>query len=328
MYNIPLTRLLSLTATALIATAAVAHPSYDLRVFALGIEDSAVPGDPALIDFVDLFNDGDPLHGGAFSGAITGSGSYTAHNNGFSAGSELTGPASDWAGQEYGIGRLRMQSGDAMAVPNNLVPPGTVTLRNSLQLDDPGSGPLLNRMQSFWFETSWEFIVPEPGSGYGSQVSDRPLAAGAAFDNSIDLWVVPGGGNPAVQFRRVTYDGASTYAIPQGMGFPIASALDIGRTLDDVAYIDLLIHFDAARAGPPLAGAFFAVYDADGNPIGSHDFPVAIDIFTGEDFTRGAAVARWLTPVPEPATWVLWLGGLAALAARRGCPTPCAPRRQ
>ena len=77
-----------------------------------------------------------------------------------------------------------------------------------------------------------------------------------------------------------------------------------------------------------LAGAFFAVYDADGNPIGSHDFPVAIDIFTGEDFTRGAAVARWLTPVPEPATWVLWLGGLAALAARRGCPTPCAPRRQ
>lgn len=120
----------------------------------------------------------------------------------------------------------------------------------------------------------------------------------------------------------MTYDGASTYAVPQGMGFPIASALDIGRTLDDVAYIDLLIHFDAAPADTPRVGAYFAVFDADGSQIGQHDFPAVIDVFSGEDFSHGAAVARWTAPVPEPATWVLWLGGLAALAARRGRLTP------
>lgn len=304
-----MTRLLSLTAIALIATAAAAHPSYDLRVIYLAVDDPPGPGELAHIQFEDLFNDGDPLQGGVFSGGVTGSGSYTPFNNGFSAGSELTGSASDWAGQQFGIGRLRMGFGDAIAVPNNLVPPQTVTLRDSLQLDDPGSGSLFNRAQSLWFRTAWDFVVPESGSGYGTQVSDRPFTTGAAFDNEIDVWVVNGGGNPSVQFRRLTYDGVSTYAIPQGLGFPIASALDSGRTLDDVAYIDLGIYYDAAQAGPPKAGGSFGVFDAAGVQIGQHSFPAVVDAFRGEDFTHGAAVARWQAPVPEPATRVLWLAG-------------------
>jgi hypothetical protein len=39
--------------------------------------------------------------------------------------------------------------------------------------------------------------------------------------------------------------------------------------------------------------------------------------FGAAQFTQ--FIALEITPVPEPATWALWLGGLAALQALRRC---------
>ena len=68
------------------------------------------------------------------------------------------------------------------------------------------------------------------------------------------------------------------------------------------------------------------LHDALGNSIGLYDFfdasngSIYPQIFHGETFTHISAGANWaVTSVPEPGTYALMLGGLAALGfvARR-----------
>lgn len=98
-----------------------------------------------------------------------------------------------------------------------------------------------------------------------------------------------------------------------------------GASLSDLAYVHFQLDYTYLADDSPVNGlrAHFEMIDASGNTLRSLDVgggPIAI--FQGEDFTRPSVGAVWqLTPVPEPATWALMLGGLVgvgALARRRG----------
>lgn len=313
-------RLALFSALLSLAGAAVAQQSYDLRVFTTRVGFPCCDSDVAAIQSTDLFNNGNPLAGPAWVGA-PGTVSYTPQNAGFSPGSELSGPDSDFYGNTYGVGRLRLSVADATPVASNLDAPGTVTLANRIRLDSPGLGPLLNRGQSFEVATYWNFTTPDAGSSYGIRLTDNPVLAAVpgspAFNDLIDLRVVRNSaGQPLVQLRRLVWDG-NLFTIPEVYAQDIAAALFAGHTLGDVAVIELNQHYNTGIGASPYLLTMFNLNDASGNQIGHYQFGQNLTIFNGEDFSRVVAGANFTVPVPEPATGLMLLGGLAVLGAAR-----------
>lgn len=298
---------------------ALPHASYDLRALAVwhDLPPDADPG-VASTSFLDLFDNGNPLLGGAYGKGWSGQGSYTPLGHPQAA-AEATGPLPDFFGSRYGMGRMRFQFGDAVPVPSNLDKPGFVRYRETLGLNAV-TPPLLSRDRSFNAVTGWDFAAPEAGTAYGMHLTDNPCAALCArqsFDDLIDLRVVRGGdGLPRIALRRLTWDGSLLSVSDQAMANPAAFLLP-GHALSEAALIDLEFDYDAAMPG--TAGrlqASFWLQDANDVGIGGGDLPLTLSIFHGEDTTRVAASAVWSAPVPETGTWALTMIGLGLLTLR------------
>jgi hypothetical protein len=306
--------------TVLSALPSQAQQSYGLRAFNSAVDFPPGPPDSALIRSNDRFNDGNPLSGPAYTG-LAASLSYTAVNAGFSPGSELAGAASDFFGTTYGVGQLRFSMADATPTPSNLDAAGTAGMSNRLVLNNPGSGSLLNLAQSFEVTTYWNFATPDAGTTYGIRLSDNPFSLatpGTPFNDLIDLRVVRGsGGVPAVQLRKLSYDG-STLSVAEGYTLSVAQGLFSGHTLAEVAIIGLELHYNAgvgsSSGGLPYLLSRFTLTDAQGVDVGDRSFTQQVTLFNGESFTTVSAGAAFTQAVPETGTGALMLAGALALA--------------
>lgn len=312
-------RALVTAVAALTTSLAPAQQSYDLRVFSVAAGWQCC-GQPAATSFEDLFNNGDPLVGGVYGGTVTGSGSYSAVNAGFSPGAELDGPAPDLPGTLGGIGRLRLSLADATPAPSNLDTPGNVSMTNRLALNDPGPGSLLNRAESFEVTLTWNFTTPDAGSYYGLRLNDNPslvLTPGIAFNDLIDLRVVRGSaGQPMVNVRRLSFDGA-TLTASDSLSMSVAGSLLPGYTLADVAFIQLTQHFQADPVGQPYLWPSFTLVGSALDLVGQGSFTQPLTLFNGEDVTRASAGVSYTVAVPEPAAATLLFAGLLALGVLR-----------
>ncbi len=320
MSRLPLMRSLAGAAASLALFTAHAQQAYDLRLFNVAVDFPCCSAQAAAGTFEDLFNNGNPLQGGLYGGNLAGSGSYSAVNNGFSPGAELSGPAPDPAGVVYGAGRLRLSLADATPSPSTLDAPGTVSMSNRLALDNPGPGSLLHRGQSFEVALTWNFTTPDAGSSYGLRLNDNTaltITPGTPFNDLIDLRVVRGGaGQPVVNLRRLSYDGA-TLSAAETISQNVALALLPGHTLADVTYIELVLHYDTAVGALPFLRPSYTLVDGTLATIGQGSFAQQPTLFNGEDFTRASAGVSYAVAVPEPASAVLLLAGLLALGTLR-----------
>lgn len=300
---------------------ASAQQSYDLR--ALSIAVGFPPGPPSnpLIAFKDFFNNGNPLAGGAYSGAITGMASYSTLANGISSSAELTGPDSDFYGTTFGVGRLRLRAAEATPNPTNLDPPGMTTSSSRLVLNNPGTGSLLNRNQSFEASTYWNFTTPDSNSFYGIRVGDFRANPSTPYNDVIDLRVVRGNtGQAVVNLRRLSSNG-SLLSVSDSFSQNVSAALFSGHTLSEIRLIELRLHYNVLGASDPavLRPAFNLMDGAD-QQIGLlefSDFTPLPTIFNGEDFTRLQATANWTLAVPEPASALLLVGGFLGLVVAK-----------
>lgn len=306
----------------LAARPAQAEPDtvFTLRALTVSVDFPCCNPDASRTQLFDTFANGDPLLGTAYTSTagVSGTASYIGLNKGFSAGSEMTGPASDFYGTQFGVGGLQFHRVDAVPVPTNLDAPGTVSTANRLILRDPAGTPLLNQAQSFEVNTYWNFVTPEAGTGYGQRLSDNTQLTptpGTPFDNQIDLRVIRGNdGSPIVQLRRQVYDGSVLST--QNFTLSVASALDSGWTLDDVALIEFNLHYNS---GIPVVLATFNLSNAQGDDIGGRTFSQQLGIFSGEAFSHLSIGSFYVEAVPEPATlWQASLGLLALGAAALG----------
>lgn len=312
-------------AMALLAAGIVAvapAQAYDLRALTVstGMAFGQPPG-PADERYTDLFNNGNPLVGPAYVNGVAGSGSYLTYGTP-AAGAELGGADTDWFGQNLGVGRLRFQQADAAPAPSNLDAPGTLNLRESLILGPPAT-PLLIQSQQWEAEAYWNYALPTAGSSYGIRISDNPRTvntAGLPYNDLIDLRLVRGNvGTPVVSLRRLTWDG-SVLSVAQSFSYQLTTALATGKTLADVAAIGFRLHYNAPIVGD--SGGLVAGLDllgTAGEEVGYINYAPVLEIFRGETATNLLANANWNTaaPVPEPATWALWLAGVAAVGLRQ-----------
>ena len=306
-----------------------AQTSYDLREFSVDIG-FQIDGDHQVnptARFEDRFANLDPLTGGQYTNRTTPSPIYTLRNNGFSPGSESS--PGDLLQQQFGVGRLRFALADAVPAPSVLDAPDTAVLANRITLRDPTEGTFMTSASSFSVDGAFMFVTPDVGSYYGIRISDS-TAVGGAYNDLIDLRVMNNGaGSPILNLRRLASAGGLDL-VSTGLGSAsISSFLMPGKTFSDIVAIAFEMSYvpgvgfaNGVRAGAELI-------DATGEGIGLYDFFAASNgtiypqIFHGEDFTHAVAGATWtVTSVPEPETWGLMLGGLAALGAvarrRRG----------
>jgi len=320
-------RAVALVSLLWLAAPASAQTSYDLREFSVDIG-FTVANDHQVnptARFEDRFANLDPLTGGQYINKTTPSPIYTLRNNGFSPGSEAS--PGDLLQQQFGVGRLRFALGDAVASPSVLDAPGMTAMANRITLRDPTEGTFMTSATTFSVDGAFMFVTPDVGSYYGIRITDA-AGVGSAYNDLIDLRVTnTGAGAPVLNLRRLASAGGLDL-VATGLGSAaISSFLMPGKTLSDVVAINFELSYVPGQGNGVRAGA--ELIDATGEGIGLYDFFAASGgtiyplIFHGEDFTHAAAGATWnVTSVPEPETWGLMLGGLAALgaAARRRRP--------
>jgi hypothetical protein len=320
----PAARAVAVVSLVWLAGSAQAQTSYDLREFSVDIG-FTVANDHQVnptARFEDRFANLDPLTGGQYINKTTPAPIYTLRNNGFSPGSESS--PGDLLQQQFGVGRLRFALADAVASPSILDAPGQVAMANRITLRDPTEGTFMTSASSFSVDSAFMFRTPDVGSYYGIRISDG-TAVGGAFNDLIDLRVTNNGaGAPILNLRRLTSAGGLDLAATGLGSAAISSFLMPGKTFADVVAIVFELSYVPGAANGVRAGA--ELIDATGEGIGLYDFFAASGgaiyplIFHGEDFTHASAGATWTaTSVPEPETWGLLLGGLAAVgaAARR-----------
>jgi hypothetical protein len=308
--------------TVLACLSAQAQQSYDLRVFATAVDFPPGPPTSPLIKSNDFFNNGNPLSGPAYTGLAT-SMSYSTVNAGFTPGSELAGPDSDFFGTNVGVGRLRFSAADATPTPSNLDAAGTLGLSNRLVLSNPGSGSLLNKATSFEIASYWNFTTPDAGTAYGLRLGDNPFATatpGTPFNDLIDLRVVRGGGGqPVVQLRKLAYDG-SLLSVAESYSLNVSQGLTSGHTLSEVKLIALQLHYNAGVGstvgGLPYLLADVYLRDGVGTGIGQISFTQQVTLFNGETYTTASVNVGFTQAVPEPGTWALMLVGAIAVAGQ------------
>ncbi|CAN5353657.1 hypothetical protein BH11PSE9_BH11PSE9_24570 [soil metagenome] len=265
--------------------------------------------------YSDYFANGDPLTGGAYTGATTPTPTYLHQGSAFSVGSEAA--VNDYFGQNFGAGRLTLSSANAAPAISTADAPGTMGIANRITLNDPAAGSFLSNTQYFQARAFFDFATPDVGSYYGVRLTDK--IGSAAYNDSIDLRVIQNGfGNPVLNLRRLTSSGGTDLNLFPLGNVAITSFLQSGKSLSDIAVIGL--EFDVAPWQNGGLRAEVELLDGSNNKIGSYDFfdasngAIYPQIFHGENFTHVAAGATWtVSSVPEPQTWAMLLAGLAGI---------------
>lgn len=283
-------------------------------------------------DGQDVFANGDPLTGISYStpnGNVAGS--WTAYTAPFGPGAELTGPAGDFLGQQFGLGSLSFRSAYAGKTTTNLTPPGfdsySLSLGPNAVPGTPGLG-LVHKDAAFSVFAAWNFSVLQPGESFQLSIS------GTGGQNYADRLTLRYGTVQATGLPFISYYQESRTGFPD---HPIVSRTTLGSTtpgdiyadLADVDYIGLEFDRDTPAPSDPNPGVratvvFFdaALNDAGDEPkiLAEFSFDVAGKTFLteGQDATGVFVAGNWLVPVPEPASFGLCLAGLLGLGCALG----------
>jgi hypothetical protein len=318
-------RLLATALTCLLATAAQAQTTFQLRY--LGLDTNSASN--GAYSSADRFNNGNPLSGlvlqPLFNGNPNGApqvGTYAATGT-FAPGRELTGAASDFLGTTLGIGSLAYARSDAAATTSNLTPAGYTSQTVALRPVAPSATALglVGRAQGFDFLSVWNYTALQPGealfqslggSGGTNYVDRLQIRYGLAVDTGL----------PFVNFETQSSSGGVLTRTVLGSTTPSAIYANLGA----VDYIGLSLSRDMPTTANPSPGVkasvvfFDAALDGTGavTELTRYTFATQGQTFQGSgDFQGVFNAAAWITPVPEPTPAALLALGLGALLLRR-----------
>lgn len=322
-----ITRLFGLCALALCAIATVpvqALTSYQLRDF--GIE-SLIANSASSIAGEDIFTNGDPYTGMFFAappGGMAHTGGYLS--GGFSAGAELSGPASDFAGQHFGVGSLAFRYQDAILSTTNLTPAGREQRSLTLQTTAvPGTVlGLVNRNNGFETWAVWDFVRPDPGSAIQLTLVGTSTGTGSTGTSNytdrlrVRLLTDHQSGETFVAFEKV----ARTDGILTLTTLEQHSLSELGLDLSAVDHVALQLSRARPTAGDPNPTVHAQVAFLDdvlvpaGDDLvvlGQLDFQASATSFDNAQFSSLFTAAAWLAPVSEPGSLAMLLAGLAVI---------------
>lgn len=311
---------------------ALAHGTFELRY--LGF-DTFTASSRTSSD--DLFANGNPMVGQVYQtpgGPVAGL--YGPGVGAFTAGAERVGVASDWLGQQFGVGGLSYRYGDSADSTNNLTPAPYASRALSLATTAVPSTTLglVDSQRGFDVISLWNYTALAPGEslllGLGGS------NAGPGSDGAINY-------RDRLQIRYTTnLAGVSFLNFEMQTrqdGFFTRTAL-ASRAVDslpvDLSQVDYLL-FELSRELPSAADpnpgveatvAFMdAAYDAvNDSPVVLYGFSFSVlgTTFLDNRYSVAFSSASWLSPdpslVPEPSSAALWLAGLLCIgrfASRR-----------
>lgn len=296
------------------------HSDYQLRYFELESWHAYYS------DGQDHFDNGDPLTGISYStpsGNVAGS--WTAYTAPFGPGAELTGPAGDFLGQQFGLGSLSFRYAYAAKTTTNLTPPGFDSYSLSLGPDGVPNSPGLGGVHkdaAFSVFAAWNFSVLQPGESFQLAIS------GTGGPNYVDRLRLQYGtlldGRTFINYYQESRTGAPDHPIVSRTSLGSIAPGDIYADLADVDYIGLGFDRNTPTPSDPNPGvrATAVLFDASLNDagdelkiLGEFTFDVAGKTFLteGQDATGVFVAGSWLVPVPEPGSWALMALGLCAV---------------
>jgi hypothetical protein len=149
------------------------------------------------------------------------------------------------------------------------------------------------------------------GPGPTDTISNWLVAPVFNFNNGdvISFWTRSASGAfpDRLQVRWSAGTGTDVGGTPESVGTFTALLLDINPGYTSSGYPTDWTQFSvtvSGLAGPSAGRVAFRYFVEDGGPLGDNSNYIGIDTFS-------------ITPVPEPAAWLLMAGGLAALSLRR-----------
>lgn len=312
------------------SAAASARGSYELRYFGLDTFNAS-----SRTSSDDLFANGSPASGLLFqtpTGPVAGVYGATVAN--FSAGAERAGVASDWLGQQFGVGGLSFRYGDAVNSTTNLTPAPYQSRSLSLTTAAvPGTAlGLVDSQRGFNLMSLWSFSSLAAGESLQLSLGGTSNSVGTDGANNYRdrlqiRYTANLAGTSFLNFELQTrQDGVFTRST-----LASRSLASLPVDLSQVDYLLFQLEREAPTAGDPNPGvsatvAFMdAAYDAvNDRPVVLYGFTFGVlgTTFLDNRFSVVTNAANWLDPepslVPEPSTAALWLAGLLWLGRRAG----------
>ncbi len=171
------------------------------------------------------------------------------------------------------------------------------------------------------YEVAPVVLPPQPAGGFATNGLVELLAVGdrefIAVERSFAVGAASPGAGPnglptgnSIRLFHVDARGATDVSGLDSLAgasvTPVSKTLlaDLSDFRNDDGSALALDNIEGITWGPSVGGLPTLILVSDNN-------------FSGTQFTQ--FVALQLTPVPEPATWALWLGGVAAMGAVRRC---------
>jgi hypothetical protein len=320
---------LLLPAACMLAAVAHAQTAVQLRVMQLDTVTAYQVTNTLGSQSQDIFTNGNPLagmvHQPLFNGMANGApvtGGYAVLGT-FGAGRELTGPAPDFLGSNFGVGRLTFAAADAASNNTNLSLAGTNVSSLSYRPVTPTGTAfgLVGRSSGFDSFSVFDYSALLPGEAI------LVALAGSGGTDYVDRLQVRYGtsyatGLPFINFETQSSTGGVLTRSVLGSTTPSS----LYGNLPGVSYLGLSLHRDMPTTANPNPGVQASVtfLDAAVNSTGSlrqlatYTFATSGQTFQGSgDFQSVFTSVAWTTAVPEPTSVPLMVLGLVALAGTR-----------